>query len=328
MKHALILTLLLGVTLIAAAQSLSPLDPSQVPFRVGNGVSAPTAIYNPNPRYTRRARKAHIQGDVVFSVVVRADGTVGEVDVLRSLDKELDENAIATIKRWRYNPGQKNGDPVAVLVYLEVHFRLDGDGKSTASRPQPMSAPAAPLASAPVTTVPGTQAGFPDSKIETMSDGLQLLTNAPIGARIALPAGWSQISYTEGANLRPAFMVLNLSHTLAFVDVMRQTLEASPDVYKKTLRSGIERAFQNTDIVGEQAINKSGWNGVRLLVLGTQKDIKMRCIVDVYTRESRHHVVEACAPDEVFAKYRMDFDAMLKSVEFTELAPAPIEKNK
>jgi TonB family protein len=306
MKHALTVAfLLMTMPVVAAPQSLSPPDQSDSYFRVGNGVSPPSSIYHPDPKYTKEARKAHIQGKVVLSFVVRADGTVGDIKVTKSLDKGLDENAMAAVKRWRFKPAEKNGEPVAVLLAAEVAFHLDG-GRD------------------PVTPPPN----FPDSKIEALSDGRRVLTNSPIGVRIALPAGWSQVNYHEGTYSSPPSMTLNRSQTLALVELVRQTLDASPSLYRKVFRSALERAFQNIDIIGEEAIKKPEWDGMRLLVLGTQKDIKMRCMVDIYTRENQHHVVDACAPDELFAKYRQDFDTMLKSVEFSEFALSTADDNR
>jgi TonB family protein len=135
-KHVSIVAfLLLVMPLIAAAQNLPPAGQSDSHFRVGIGVSAPTLIYHPDPQYPEEARKAHIQGSVALSLIVRADGTVGDVKVKKSLDKNLDENAIAAVKLWRFKPAMKNGEPVAVLVNAEVNFRLNGGGDSITPRP-------------------------------------------------------------------------------------------------------------------------------------------------------------------------------------------------
>ena len=303
MKHTLIVAfLLLVVTLVAAAQSLPPADK---PLKVGGGVSAPKVIYRQEPQYTEGARKAHVQGTVLLWLIVRADGTVGDIKVEKSLDKELDENAIASVKRWRFIPAEKNGESVAVEAHIEVTFHLDGKGDSATSRP-----------------------AFPDSKIETLSDGRHVLTNAPIGVRIALPTGWAQVNYHEGTYSVPATIVLNRLQTLASVELLRQTLESSPSLYQKVFKAAMERDFQDVDTIGEEVINKPGRSGKRLLILGTRKEIKVRCTIDIYTHENQHYIVKACAPDEVFDKYWPDFNAMLKSVEFVEFAVSTVDQNK
>jgi periplasmic protein TonB len=94
------------------------------PFRVGNGVSSPRAIYNPDPEYSDEARKAKFQGNVVLSLIVDPLGHVRDIHVARSLGMGLDEKALEAVRRWRFEPGMKDGYPVAVQVNVEVNFRL------------------------------------------------------------------------------------------------------------------------------------------------------------------------------------------------------------
>ncbi len=95
-------------------------------YRPGSGVSVPQVIYRATPEYTSEAMRANIQGGVRLAVVVLPDGTVGDVTVTTSLDREhgLDEEAIKCARRWRFAPGTRFGEPVPVLVSLEISFRL------------------------------------------------------------------------------------------------------------------------------------------------------------------------------------------------------------
>ena len=93
-------------------------------YRVGGGVSAPRAIYAPDPNYSEEARKAKYQGTVVLWVIVGTDGRTRDIRVQRSLGLGLDENAVEAIRRWRFEPARKDGVPVAVQVSVEVNFRL------------------------------------------------------------------------------------------------------------------------------------------------------------------------------------------------------------
>ncbi len=93
-------------------------------FRVGGGVSAPRAIYDPDPEYSDEARKAKYQGVVILYVVIGPDGTTRDVRIAKSLGMGLDEKAIEAVKRWRFEPARKDGQPVAVGVNVEVTFRL------------------------------------------------------------------------------------------------------------------------------------------------------------------------------------------------------------
>jgi protein TonB len=63
---------------------------------------------------------------VLLEAVIRADGTVGSVEVVQSLDPHngLDDEAIKAAKQWRFEPGTRDGKPVPVLVTIELSFFL------------------------------------------------------------------------------------------------------------------------------------------------------------------------------------------------------------
>ena len=81
-------------------------------------------IYSPNPDFSEEARKAKYQGTVVLSLIVGPDGRTHDIQVHRSLGMGLDDKAIEAIQRWKFEPSRKDGIAVAVLVNVEVSFRL------------------------------------------------------------------------------------------------------------------------------------------------------------------------------------------------------------
>jgi len=94
------------------------------PFLPGGGVTAPHLIYDPEPEYSEEARKQKYQGVVVLQVVVGDDGRPRDVRIVRSVGLGLDEKAQEAVRTWRFAPGTMNGRPVAVLVNIQVNFRL------------------------------------------------------------------------------------------------------------------------------------------------------------------------------------------------------------
>jgi TonB family protein len=103
----------------------SALHPKKEPVsRVGGGVSPPRAILRPDPEYSDEARKARYQGTVVVSLIVDASGTPADVQITTPIGMGLDEKAIAAIGAWKFEPSQKDGQPIAVAVNIEVSFRL------------------------------------------------------------------------------------------------------------------------------------------------------------------------------------------------------------
>jgi TonB family protein len=95
-------------------------------YREGNGVSSPVPIKEVKPTYTGDAMRARIQGMVTMEAVVMPDGSVGDVHIVRSLDSKfgLDQEAIKTLKQWRFRPGLRLGQPVPVLIVVEMSFTI------------------------------------------------------------------------------------------------------------------------------------------------------------------------------------------------------------
>jgi protein TonB len=95
-------------------------------YRPGNGIENPVLRTEVKPQYTADAMRAKIQGTAVLDCVVKADGTVGECGVVRSLDSTfgLDQEAVKAARQWRFLPGKRLGQPVPVLVTIELTFTL------------------------------------------------------------------------------------------------------------------------------------------------------------------------------------------------------------
>lgn len=95
-------------------------------YRPGNGVVSPRLLQEVKPNYTADAMRAKIQGVVTLEAVVNPDGSVGNVSIVRSLDPTfgLDQEAIKTVRKWRFAPGTRFGQPVPVLVEIEMTFTL------------------------------------------------------------------------------------------------------------------------------------------------------------------------------------------------------------
>jgi protein TonB len=93
-------------------------------FRIGKGVTPPRVIYQTDPEFSEEARKAKYQGTCVLSVVVDPNGRPTNIHVLSTLGMGLDEKAIESVKNWRFEPGQKDGHAVPVVIAVEVDFHL------------------------------------------------------------------------------------------------------------------------------------------------------------------------------------------------------------
>jgi TonB family protein len=94
------------------------------PYRPGSGITPPRVLREVKPDYTEEARRRGIVGDVVLEIVVRSDGSVGQVRVLQGLGAGLNERAVEAVRQWRFSPAHRYGTPVDVMVEVAVEFKL------------------------------------------------------------------------------------------------------------------------------------------------------------------------------------------------------------
>lgn len=94
------------------------------PFRPGAGITPPRLLREVKPDYSDEARRASVEGEVVLEIVVRQDGSVGDVRYIRRLGSGLDQRAVEAVRRWRFAPALRHGVPVDVMVEVAVEFRL------------------------------------------------------------------------------------------------------------------------------------------------------------------------------------------------------------
>jgi TonB family protein len=93
-------------------------------YPIGNGVSAPRPIRRVDPSYSTEGRACQIQGSVVLKIVIGTDGAASEFRIQRALGFGLDEQAIAAVRQWTFQPGILQGKPVPVQANVELNFHL------------------------------------------------------------------------------------------------------------------------------------------------------------------------------------------------------------
>lgn len=98
-----------------------PPAPVRTPMRVGGDIRPPRKLHHVAPVYPGIAAHARITGTVVVEATISRSGVVSDVRVLRSVPL-LDAAATEAVRQWRYEPPQLNGEPVAVLLTVTVHF--------------------------------------------------------------------------------------------------------------------------------------------------------------------------------------------------------------
>ena len=95
------------------------------PLEVGTpGVTAPRAIFKPEPEYPESARVARVQGRVTLRAIIGLDGAIESVQVVHAASPLLVESAVETVRQWRYEPGRWGKRPVRVRVFITVDYSL------------------------------------------------------------------------------------------------------------------------------------------------------------------------------------------------------------
>jgi bla regulator protein blaR1 len=101
-------------------------DAERQVYKPGKDVTTPRIVKEVKPAYTKEAMQAKIQGRIMLQGIVREDGSVTDIVVTESLDREhgLDDEAVKSLAQWQFEPGTKDGKPVPVRVDIEMTFRL------------------------------------------------------------------------------------------------------------------------------------------------------------------------------------------------------------
>jgi TonB family protein len=86
-------------------------------------LSAPAATRKVDPAYPLELMRQNVAGVVILYAVIHADGSVGNVRVLRGVDERLDQFASQALSRWQFDPATKNGSPVDVEATFQIPFR-------------------------------------------------------------------------------------------------------------------------------------------------------------------------------------------------------------
>ena len=91
--------------------------------RDATDLSQPAATRKVDPAYPLELMRQNVAGTVILYAVIRADGSIGNVRVLRSADPRLDRFAREALSQWKFDPATKNGTPVDIEATFQIPFR-------------------------------------------------------------------------------------------------------------------------------------------------------------------------------------------------------------
>jgi len=102
--------------------SFAELDEDDRPTVARERLAGPVPIRKADPKYPSDLIKAHVQGEVVLYGIIRKDGSVDSIQVVRGLDPQLDKNAIQALSEWKFRPATRAGVPVDVEAVVHIPF--------------------------------------------------------------------------------------------------------------------------------------------------------------------------------------------------------------
>ncbi len=120
------LFLSLGAPRCNAQRQIEPISQRRGQIdHVGNGVTAPVLQRFVAPLYSQQAIEAHYGGLVIAWAIVETDGQLTNVLIQQAAGMGLDQAAVKALRKWHFAPSLKNGQPVAVQVWIQVFFDKD-----------------------------------------------------------------------------------------------------------------------------------------------------------------------------------------------------------
>ena len=93
-------------------------------YRPPGVFSGPTPLDKADPKYPQSIIEQHVDGEVVLYAIVRKDGSVDGIQLVRKLDPQLDKNSMEALARWKFRPGTRDGIPVDVEMVVHIPFRF------------------------------------------------------------------------------------------------------------------------------------------------------------------------------------------------------------
>ncbi len=119
----------LPVILLLLFASCSTTPPASSPSRVvttesGDELVAPRVVRRADPEYPASLRNQGVQGTVALSAEIGVDGVPRNIEVVSSSHPALNQYAEAALRKWQFEPGTKNGEPVPVIFTMSIDFAI------------------------------------------------------------------------------------------------------------------------------------------------------------------------------------------------------------
>ncbi len=108
--------------------NFSELSPDQDgPRPASSELTGLNLIRKVDPKYPPELIEQNVQGEVILYAVIRADGSVDSIQLVRGIDPQLDANAKSALSQWKFRPALKAGVPVDLQAIVHIPFKIRDD---------------------------------------------------------------------------------------------------------------------------------------------------------------------------------------------------------
>ena len=90
----------------------------------GGDISSPVPMRKVDPKYPPTLVKSNVEGEVVLYAIIRRDGSVDSIQLLKGVDPQLDQNSMEAFSRWKFRPATRNGTPIDLEAVIHIPFRI------------------------------------------------------------------------------------------------------------------------------------------------------------------------------------------------------------
>jgi TonB family protein len=95
---------------------------SNAPRVTSPDLSGPAPLRKVDPKYPPTLINEHVEGEVVLYAVIRRDGSVDSIQLVRGIDEQLDANAMNAFSQWKFRPAMLQGEPVELEAIVHIPF--------------------------------------------------------------------------------------------------------------------------------------------------------------------------------------------------------------
>lgn len=96
---------------------------NETPASAAGLLSGPVPVRKVDPKYPPSLVNARVEGEVILYAIIRRDGSVDSIQLLKGVDPTLDQNAMEALARWKFHPAMRSGAPVELETVVHIPFR-------------------------------------------------------------------------------------------------------------------------------------------------------------------------------------------------------------